>query len=195
MTYPPPQGENPPAAPTTQPGYPPAYPAYPQQGQPMPPGYGQQQQTPYPGYPPQPQTGQPYAPPMYGQPPAYGQPPVAGYPPQPGQPPYPGQVPYPGQPPYPMLQPVRQAPNPLATNALVLACISIVLALITFASQVGFAGIITGTFAIYRGFMALNVANRLPGGTGKPQAIIAISLGVVSDLLVIITLIAQIGHS
>jgi len=205
MTYPaqPPQGENPAAAPaTTQPDYPPVYPGYPPQGQPMPPGYGQQgqpvppgygqQQQAYPGYPTQPQAGQPYPPPAYGQQPVYGRP-NAGYPPQPGQPPYPGQAPYPGQPPYPMMQPVRKEANPLATNAFVYACISIVLALITFASQLGAAGIITGTFAIYRGFMGLNYANRLPNGTGKAQAIIAICLGVTSDLLVIITLIAQVA--
>jgi hypothetical protein len=198
MTYPaqPPQGENPPAAPpTAPPGYPPtypayppqgqpqqAYPAYPQQGQPVPPGYGQQQV--YPGYPPQ--TGQPYPPPPYSTPPG------TAYPPQPGQYPYPGQPPYPGPAPYPMMQPVRKESNPYANYALITGCISIVFALVTFTSQIGVAGIITGTFSIYRGFMGLNLANRLPQGTGKAQSIIAICLGVTADLLVIITLIAQV---
>ncbi len=140
-------------------------------------------------YPPPPQAyGQPGSyppPPQYGQPGAYP-------PPQYGQP---GAYPPPQQ---PYVQPGAYAPqygrpgvsfgNPWANRALYSGIISIVLAVITFVSAYGFAGIITGSFAIYRGIVALRRASVLPGNPGRIQAIFAIVLGSLALLLVLGTL-------
>ena len=125
---------------------------------------------------PQPPYGQPGAyPPPYGQPGAY--PPPQAY----GQP-----LPY-----APPQQNYRQSAlrggNPWANRALYSGVISAILALITIASNVGFAGLITGAFAIYRGITALTLANRLPGNPGRIQAILAIVLGVTAWVLVFIS--------
>ena len=77
--------------------------------------------------------------------------------------------------------------NAWANRALYSGIISIILALVTVFSQVGFAGLITGAFAIYRGITALIVANRQPGNPGRTQAIAAIVLGIAAWLLVFIS--------
>lgn len=77
--------------------------------------------------------------------------------------------------------------NVWAKRALYSGVISIILALITVVSQVGFAGLITGAFAIYRGITALTVASRLPGNPGRTQAIAAIILGIAAWLLVFVS--------
>ncbi len=71
--------------------------------------------------------------------------------------------------------------------ALYSGIISIVLALITIASEVGYAGLITGAFAIFRGIIALVRSRSIPGAPGRVQAIVAIVLGVAALLLVLLS--------
>ncbi|HEY0755909.1 MAG TPA: hypothetical protein VGD98_18270 [Ktedonobacteraceae bacterium] len=149
-------------------------------------------------YAPQQQPGNSAVPgtPAYTQPGAYGQP--GAYPPQ--QQPYgqPGAYP-PQQQPYgqpgaypPQQQNYASAPmrsiNPWANRALISGAISIVLAVLKLFSNIGYAGLITGAFAIYRGITALVLANRIPGKPGRIQAILAIGLGVLAWLLVLLSL-------
>ncbi len=157
-------------------------PANQQPGQPAS-GYGAQ--AGYPQQPPPPQ-GQPGYPPP-GYPPQY--PPQAGYPyqPQPGQP-YPPQMQYP-QAPY---GPVN---NPRANSALIYGVISVVLGGITVVTQVGFAGVITGSFALFYGIGSLNFANKYPHKPGRGQAIAAIVLGSIGLLLVLIGIGLQFSRS
>jgi hypothetical protein len=127
----------------------------------------------------------------YTQPGAYGQPaqPNNG---QPGAYPPPAQ-PY-GQPqPYPpaqqnYAQSAMMGGNRWANWALYSGILSIVLALITFAAQIGAAGLITGAFAIFRGIMALNRANKMPGNPGRSKAIAGIVLGVLAWVIVLASL-------
>ncbi len=136
----------------------------------------------------------PYSVPSYTQPDAYAAQ-SGAYPPPPQPYGQPGAYPPPPQPygqplPYPPPQQnyvraaMRGSGNVWAKRALYSGVISIILALITMVSQVGFAGLITGAFAIYRGITGLTVANRLPGNPGRAQAIAAIILGVAAWLLV-----------
>jgi hypothetical protein len=115
----------------------------------------------------------------YGQPDAYAQPSQQLY----GQPGVPSPLQY-GQPNYG--QPVRGS-NPWANSALFSGGMSIILALITLVSAYGFAGLITGSFAIYRGITALNVAKRQPGRPGLVRAILAIVLGALALLFVFVS--------
>lgn len=164
-------------------GQPGAYPPQQAYGQPA---YGQ------PGvYSPQQAYGQPgaYAPQQpYGQPGAYAPQQPYG---QPGA--YAPQQPY-G---YPVAQQqaapsyIKVRGNSWANSALYSGIFSIILALITFFSQLGYAGLITGTFAIYRGSVALVRANRLPGNPGRVQAIAAIALGVLAWVLVVVSLVTR----
>lgn len=73
--------------------------------------------------------------------------------------------------------------------------ISIFLALITLLQEVGAAGVITGTFAIFYGFTALKIAKQLPGNAGRPQAITGIVLGFVAWFLVIVSLLIRFSIS
>jgi hypothetical protein len=81
--------------------------------------------------------------------------------------------------------------NPWATRALFSGVISVILGLITLASLVGFAGLITGTFAIWRGITALNYAKRLPGNPGRGMAIAAITLGVLGWIFVLVSFVLR----
>jgi hypothetical protein len=65
------------------------------------------------------------------------------------------------------------------------------LSFITLFALVGYAGLITGTFAIIYGFIGLNMAKRLQGGTGRGQAIAGIVLGFAAWFLVIISFIVR----
>jgi hypothetical protein len=154
----------------------------------QPDAYAQPAQQPYaqPGaYPPQQQYAQPGAYPQqqYAQPGAYPQQQYA----QPGAYPPPQQYGQPGAYQQPQPNYVRAATrggNPWANGALYSGIISLVFALITFVSQIGYAGLITGSFAIYRGIVALNRSKNLPGNPGRTQAILAIVMGVAALLLV-----------
>ena len=84
-------------------------------------------------------------------------------------------------------QPGQKIKNPWASRALYSGVISLVLGLITFFSLVGFAGVITGTFAIVRGVTALNQSKNLPGNAGRGQAIAAIIMGVLAWVLVLLS--------
>src|SRR5579883_713506 len=139
---------------------------------------------------------------LYAQPGAYPPPsqPYAQpgtYPPpqqpyvQPGAYP-PPQQPYPyaqagAYPPPVYAQPGMKARNPWASRALYSGVISLVLSLLTLFSLVGFAGLITGTFAIFRGVTGLNLSKQLPGNAGRAQAIAAIALGSLAWLLVLLS--------
>ncbi len=68
---------------------------------------------------------------------------------------------------------------------------SIVLGLLTLFTLVGFAGLITGTFAIVYGFMGLSLAKRLPNNAGRAQAIVGIVLGFLGWFLVILSFIIR----
>ena len=81
--------------------------------------------------------------------------------------------------------------NNRATYALVYGIISLVLALLTFASGVGFAGFITGTFAIVYGVQSRNTAKRFPGLGGEGKAIAGIVLGAVALLLLVLSLLTR----
>ena len=128
-------------------------------------------------YPPPQQEGMPY-PPQTNYPPPYPYPPQANYQPQ---------YPYPPQ--YPQMPPQGGiAPkNTQAGRAMIYGFISIVLSLLTLVTLVGFAGLITGTFAIVYGFVGLNFAKRFPNKPGTGQAVTAIVLGTLAWLLVIIS--------
>lgn len=150
--------------------------------------------------------GEAYSAPSYAQPEAYAQPGAYPPPPQPyGQPGayppppqtygQPGAYPPPQQPygqplPYPpqqqnYVQSAMRGGNAWANRALISGVLSIILVLVTIISQVGFAGLITGAFAIYRGITALTIANRQPGNPGRVQAILAIVLGALALLLLL----------
>ncbi len=77
--------------------------------------------------------------------------------------------------------------NVRANRSLYYGIISLVLSLVTFFSLVGFAGIITGTFAIVNGVMALKQAQSLPGNPGRVQAIAAIAMGALAWVLVLLS--------
>ncbi len=126
------------------------------------------------------------------------QPGVAPYPPQqqPGVAPYPPQYPYqPGAMPYP--QPgitSYSAPklkvsevNRRAHRAMINGIISIGFSIITLFTLLGYAGIITGTFAIIYGFMGLKNARALPNNAGQGRAIAGIVMGCVALFLVIVS--------
>ncbi len=176
------------------------YPYQPQPGetpyQPLP-----QPATPPYQYPNQPQptfySPQPGAVPYSPQYPYQPQPGVTPYPqqypyqPQPGAAPYPQQ--YPPQYPYPY-QPQQLSAgklNPRASRAMINGIISIILAFLTLVALVGYAGLITGTFAIVYGFIGLNAAKRLPGNAGRVQAIAGIALGFAAWFLVIVSFIIR----
>ena len=69
--------------------------------------------------------------------------------------------------------------------------ISIILGFLTLVALIGYAGLVTGTFAIVYGFIGLNAAKRLPGNAGRGQAIAGIALGFGAWLLVIVSLIIR----
>ncbi len=118
----------------------------------------------------------------YAQPGAY--PPQQLYS-QPGAYPPPPQQPY-GTPPY--ARHGLKVRNPWANRALYSGIISLVLSSITLFSLVGFAGLITGTFAIARGVMALKQSKQLPGNVGRGQAIAAIVMGALAWAFVLLSL-------
>jgi hypothetical protein len=107
--------------------------------------------------------------------PAYGQ--AGAYPPSP-QPPYGGPSP---------VRPGLKVGNPWANGALYMGVVSLILSLITLSSLTGFAGLITGTFAIYRGVRALNQSKRLPCNAGRGRAIVAITLGALAWVFVLVS--------
>jgi hypothetical protein len=131
---------------------------------------------------------------------AYPPPPSAyaqsgAYPPPPSSYSQPGAYP-PVQQPYGQqyyAQPRMRAGNPWANRALYSGIVSIVLSLVTLWALVGFAGVITGTFAIVRGITALNRANYIPGNPGRGQAIAAIILGILAWVIVIISFVLRAG--
>ena len=143
-------------------------------------------------YPPPQPNGSPY--PQSPYPPQ--QPATNYFPPQQA-----GGVPYYQQNPYPP-QPVYRAPqfgivasNPRAKRAMINGFISLVLSLITLFTLVGYAGVITGTFAIVYGFIGLNQSNKLPNNVGRTQAITGIALGFVAWFIVILSLIMRMALS
>jgi len=108
-------------------------------------------------------------------PPTYGQ--AGAYPPLP-QPAYGGPS---------SVRPGLHVGNPLASRALYMGVVSLILSVITVSSLAGFAGLITGTAAIYRGVRALNQSKRLPGDAGRGRAVVAITLGVLAWVLVLVS--------
>src|SRR5579863_2902038 len=101
------------------------------------------------------------------------------------------QGPYPQQYPYMAPQITRGSSNRRARSALTYGIISIVLSLLTLFTLVGFAGVITGAFAIIYGFIGLNMAKQLPNNAGRGQAITGIVLGIVGLVLVILSFIIR----
>jgi hypothetical protein len=81
--------------------------------------------------------------------------------------------------------------NPFARWAMINGIISIVLATIVLLSNVGFAGIITGSYAIIRGIRGLNYAKQFDGQPGRGQAITGIVLGVCAILMVILSFVLR----
>ena len=71
--------------------------------------------------------------------------------------------------------------------------LSIVLGVLTLVTLVGFAGIITGIFAVIYGFIALNASKALPNNTGRGKALAGIILGIVAIGLVIVSFIIRAG--
>ncbi|HZO75006.1 MAG TPA: DUF4190 domain-containing protein [Ktedonobacteraceae bacterium] len=134
----------------------------------------------------QPSGADPYSqqssyPPPYTQHGAY--PPPYQYPPQqPAATPY-----YPQQSPYPpQYLPLQR--NVRARSAMINGIISLILSLLTLFTLVGFAGLITGTFAIVYGFIGLKTAKQLPNRLGYGQAVAGIILGFAGWFLVILSL-------
>ena len=82
--------------------------------------------------------------------------------------------------------------NNRATYALVYGILSLVLALLTLASGVGFAGLITGTFAIVYGVQSRNAAKRFPGIGGEGKALAGIILGAVALGLLVLSLLRNL---
>ena len=83
--------------------------------------------------------------------------------------------------------------NPRAKNALIYGFISLGLSILTVVTLAGFAGLITGTFAIVYGVMGLNTAKQLPNNAGRGQAMAAIGLGIAAWVLVIFSYIIRHG--
>ena len=69
--------------------------------------------------------------------------------------------------------------------------ISLGLSLLTLFTLIGFAGLITGTFAIIYGFTGLKVARQFPNRPGYGQAIAGIVLGFLGWFLVILSFILR----
>jgi hypothetical protein len=69
--------------------------------------------------------------------------------------------------------------------------ISLILSLLTLFTLVGYAGLITGTFAIVYGVIGLNFAKRFPNKPGTGQAITAIVLGGLACLLVLVSFLLR----
>ena len=117
------------------------------------------------------------------------------YSPQPPNvPPYSPQSPYPNYPnqgPYPPQYPNMPQRNVLARRAMINGIISIVLSLLTLFTLIGFAGVITGTFAIIHGLRGLSIAQRLPNKVGYGQAITGIVLGCLGWLIVILSFVLR----
>jgi hypothetical protein len=133
----------------------------------QPDAYAQTGQQPY----AQPGTYPPFAQQSYTQPGAYQQPYA-----QPGVYPPPAQSNY--------VRSALRMGNPWANAAMYSGIISIILASLTFFSQIGFAGLITGIFAIYRGMRALSRSQQVPGSPGRTKALLAIVLGVLALVLI-----------
>ena len=95
---------------------------------------------------------------------------------------------------YPQMPPM-QVGNPRANSALVYGIISVVLGTITLVSQLGFAGIITGSFAVFYGITSLNVANKYPTKPGRGQAIAGIVLGSIAILFALISIVLQVSRT
>ena len=72
--------------------------------------------------------------------------------------------------------------------------LSLVLSLLTTLSQIGFAGLITGTFALIRGVSALNQSKHLPGSVGRGKAIAAIVMGILAWTFVLISFALRSAH-
>lgn len=139
----------------------------------------------------QPSGADPYSqqgsyPPPYTQHGAYPPPYQSPYPPQQpaANPYYPQQSPYP-----PQYLPLQR--NVRARSAMINGIISLILSLLTLFTLVGFAGLITGTFAIIYGFTGLRTAKQLPNRTGYGQAIAGIVLGFAGWFLVILSLVIR----
>jgi len=77
--------------------------------------------------------------------------------------------------------------NARAGRAMIYGIISLVLGLFTLFTLIGFAGLITGTFAVIYGIGSLNFAKRFPNHPGMGQAIAAIVLGGLAWLLVLVS--------
>lgn len=130
-------------------------------------------------------------PPPYPYPPQQ-QPAAGSYYPQQDPYPYPPQQPGAGlyQGPYPPQYPMMQR-NVRARSAMINGLISLGLSLLTLFTLIGFAGLITGTFAIIYGFTGLKVAKQFPNRPGYGQAIAGIVLGFLGWLLVILSFILR----
>ncbi len=90
-------------------------------------------------------------------------------------------------------QPYGPVRNPRANSALFYGIVSVVLGGITLATRIGFAGIITGGFAIFYGITSLIFANRFPHKPGRAQSIAAIVLGSLALLFVIVGFLLQLA--
>ena len=73
--------------------------------------------------------------------------------------------------------------------------LSVVLGMLTLVTLVGFAGIITGIFAVIYGFIALNASKTLPNNMGRGKALAGIILGFAAIGLVIVSFIIRAGAS
>lgn len=77
--------------------------------------------------------------------------------------------------------------NPLANRALYSGIIAIVFSLLTLFTLIGFAGLITGTYAIIRGSIALKQSSTVLNNSGRGVAIAAIILGVLAWVFVLLS--------
>ena len=74
---------------------------------------------------------------------------------------------------------------------MVYGIISVVLGMLTLVTLAGFAGVITGIFAVIYGFTALNASRTLPNNMGRGKALTGIILGFAAIGLVIISFIIR----
>jgi hypothetical protein len=90
-----------------------------------------------------------------------------------------------------MNQPYNTVKNMGAGRAMFYGILSIVLGLFTLFTLVGFAGVITGGFAVSYGFTALNASKTLPNNMGRGKALTGIILGFAAICLVILAFIVR----
>jgi hypothetical protein len=92
-------------------------------------------------------------------------------------------------------QPFAPVSNPRANSAMIYGIISLVLGSLTVVTRVGFAGLITGSFAVFYGISSVIFANKYPHKPGRGQAIAGIIMGSIALLLVFIGFILEVATS